>query len=105
MDAINQDLLKNKEVLEEINRHRWIESEKTGHDIGFEAAAQDWLNRFSTKWMQYHFPQKSQQLQPQKQQQPPKIKSVSEKTTAKEKVQSPQAAPNGRKTRRASSYF
>ena len=50
-------LLENKEVIEEINRHLWIESEKAGHDIGFEKAAEDWLTRFSSAWIKYHMPQ------------------------------------------------
>ena len=87
MEAINQELLKNKEVVEEINRHRWLESEKAGRDIGFESAAQDWLNRFSKAWMQFHFPQKTKEPLPKTQ-----------------KTQKPEPA-NARKTRRASSYY
>ena len=52
----NTKLLKNRKVIEEINRHRWIESEKAGHDIGFEKASMDWLERFSKAWMDYHMP-------------------------------------------------
>ena len=52
----NKKLLKNKKVIEEINRHRWIESEKSGEDIGFEKASTDWLEKFSKAWMQYHMP-------------------------------------------------
>ena len=51
-------LLKDRRVVEEINRHLWIESEKAGYDIGFEKAAADWLERFSQAWMQYHMPQR-----------------------------------------------
>ena len=43
--------------MEEINRHLWIESEKVGHDIGFENAARDWMSRFSQVWMEYHNPE------------------------------------------------
>ena len=53
------DLLKDKRVVEEINRHLWIESERAGHDIGFENAASDWLQRFSTVWMEYHMPKQT----------------------------------------------
>lgn len=49
-------LLENKNVIEEINRHLWIESEKAGYDIGFEKAAQDWLTRFSNDWVKYNMP-------------------------------------------------
>jgi len=53
-----EKLLKNKNVIEEINRHRWIESERAGHDIGFDNASIDWLDRFSKAWMQYHMPKR-----------------------------------------------
>ncbi|MCK5081965.1 MAG: hypothetical protein KAR31_03580 [Candidatus Omnitrophica bacterium] len=54
----NGKLLKNKKAVEEINRHRWIESEKAGHDIGFETASVDWLEKFSAAWMDYHMPKR-----------------------------------------------
>jgi len=54
----SQKLLKNKKVIEEINRHRWIESERAGHDIGFESASAQWLEKFSKAWMQYHMPKR-----------------------------------------------
>jgi len=53
MTTNNKHLLKNKKAVEEINRHRWIESEKAGYDIGFETASLDWLERFSAAWMQW----------------------------------------------------
>lgn len=53
-----KELLKDKRVIEEINRHLWIESEKAGHDIGFEKAAEDWLKRFSMEWVKYNMPEK-----------------------------------------------
>ena len=53
-----EKLLKDRRVVEEINRHLWLESEKAGYDIGFENAAEDWLKRFSKAWMDYHLPQK-----------------------------------------------
>jgi len=56
--ATNKKLLKNKKVIEEINRHRWIESEKAGHDIGFDNASTQWLEEFSKAWMQYHMPKR-----------------------------------------------
>lgn len=33
----------NTEVKEEILKHKWIESEKTGKDIGLKQARRDWL--------------------------------------------------------------
>ena len=35
---------------EEILRHKWIESEKTGHDIGFEKALLDWIVKYRSTW-------------------------------------------------------
>ena len=35
---------------EEILRHKWIESEKVGHDIGFEHALTDWIIKHRAKW-------------------------------------------------------
>ncbi len=35
---------------EEILRHKWIESEKAGHDIGFERALLDWILKYRSAW-------------------------------------------------------
>ena len=35
---------------EEILRHKWIESEKAGHDIGFERALLDWIVKYRSAW-------------------------------------------------------
>ena len=35
---------------DEILRHKWIESEKAGHDIGFERALTDWIMKHRSKW-------------------------------------------------------
>ena len=35
---------------EEILRHKWIESEKVGYDIGFERALTDWIIKHRSKW-------------------------------------------------------
>ena len=35
---------------EEIMKHKWIESEKAGHDIGFERALTDWIVKYRSKW-------------------------------------------------------
>ena len=34
----------------EILKHKWIESEKLGYDIGFERALTDWIMRHRSKW-------------------------------------------------------
>jgi len=51
------DVLKNSSLYrefqaerEEILKHKWIESEKAGHDIGFERALTDWIVKHRSKW-------------------------------------------------------
>jgi len=51
------DLLKNSSLYrefqaerEEILRHKWIESEKAGHDIGFERALTEWIIKHRSSW-------------------------------------------------------
>ncbi len=51
-DLVKESLLY-KEFLaerEEILRHKWIESEKAGHDIGFEKALLDWIVKHRSAW-------------------------------------------------------
>lgn len=51
------DLLKNSSLYrefqaerEEILKHKWIESEKVGRDIGFEHALTDWIIKHRSNW-------------------------------------------------------
>ena len=37
---------------EEILRHKWLESEKAGRDVGFEWALLDWNFHHRTNWRQ-----------------------------------------------------
>jgi hypothetical protein len=53
----DSDLLKNSSLYrefmaerEEILKHKWIESEKAGCDIGFERALTDWIIKHRTTW-------------------------------------------------------
>lgn len=55
--STGDDLLKNSTLYkefqaerEEILKHKWIESEKAGHDIGFERALTDWIIKHRSKW-------------------------------------------------------
>lgn len=55
--STGDDLLKNSTLYkefqaerEEILKHKWIESEKVGYDIGFERALTDWIIRHRSKW-------------------------------------------------------
>ena len=57
VDDKSEELLKKsalyKEFLaerEEILRHKWLESEKAGHDIGFERALLDWIVKHRSNW-------------------------------------------------------
>lgn len=38
------------EEREEILRHKWLESEKAGKDIGFEKALLDWVRHHRKDW-------------------------------------------------------
>ncbi len=35
---------------EEILRHKWLESERLGYDIGFERALLDWIRKHREDW-------------------------------------------------------
>ncbi len=55
-----EDLLRNSTLYrefqaerEEILKHKWIESEKAGYDIGFERALTDWILKHRSKWRAY----------------------------------------------------
>ena len=61
-----RDLLKDKRVIEEINRHLWIESQKAGYSIGIERATDEWLRLYADGWMKYHMPKKFAALQVKK---------------------------------------
>lgn len=57
MDKLLQNSALYKEFLrerEEILKHKWIESEKAGHDVGFEWALLDWNFHHRTAWKNDH---------------------------------------------------
>lgn len=37
---------------DEILKHKWIESEKAGYDVGFEYALTDWIIKHRSTWRQ-----------------------------------------------------
>jgi hypothetical protein len=37
---------------EEVMKHKWLESEKVGYDIGFSKALIDWTIKFKTTWFE-----------------------------------------------------
>ena len=51
-----RELLKDKRVIEEINKHLWIESQKAGYSIGIERATDEWLRLYAVGWMRYNMP-------------------------------------------------
>ena len=59
MEIDAKKLLRDKQVIAEINRHKWLESEIAGYDIGFQAAADDWLKNHAAAWITYHLKKKS----------------------------------------------
>jgi len=42
-----------KEEIRQIQIHKWIESEKAGRDIGHNAAALDWINKYAKSFREY----------------------------------------------------
>ena len=54
MPITSSELLKDRDILNEINRYKWLESEKAGSDIGFERASREWINTYSTQYLTQH---------------------------------------------------
>jgi hypothetical protein len=54
MPSALEYILRNKRVKSEIERYKWIESEKAGYDIGFQVAARDWLELYGVAWLRKH---------------------------------------------------
>ena len=55
--STNEGLLKNSSLYreflaerEEILRHKWLESEKVGIDVGFEEALTGWMVKHRSEW-------------------------------------------------------
>lgn len=53
----SDELLKNSSLYreflaerEEVLRHKWLESEKVGVDVGFEEALTDWMVKHRSEW-------------------------------------------------------
>ena len=59
---IFKELLNDKRVIEEINRHLWIESQKAGYSIGCERATDEWLRLHAEGWMRYNMPERYARL-------------------------------------------
>ena len=58
MDALGfLRLLDDLRVAAEIERYKWIESEKVGRDIGRERAALEWIKAYGCIWLKILKPQ------------------------------------------------
>jgi hypothetical protein len=49
-----EDLLTSVEVWQEIERYKWIESERLGYDIGLDEAVKKWTRRYADAWFRHH---------------------------------------------------
>jgi hypothetical protein len=57
---VDNDFMHNSSVYKEflaerneILKHKWIESEKVGNDIGFEKALLDWIRKHRSNWRNF----------------------------------------------------
>jgi len=41
------------EEREEVLKHKWLESEKKGYDIGYSTALIDWIIKYRKNWRNY----------------------------------------------------
>jgi hypothetical protein len=56
-------LLDDRRVVDEIERYKWIESEKLGKDIGRERAAMEWIRAYGEIWLKLNKPLEYKQMQ------------------------------------------
>jgi hypothetical protein len=47
---------------QEILKHKWYESEKAGHDIGFDRALTDWTIKHGSEWLKRWKQEKQESL-------------------------------------------
>jgi hypothetical protein len=47
-------LLDDFRVIEEIERYKWIESERLGRDIGEKQASLEWIRSYGCHWLKIH---------------------------------------------------
>jgi len=65
MHELVQNSLLYRELMaerEEILRHKWIESEKVGRDVGFDLAVIDWRLRYRSQWRKWRQAQRPSAL-------------------------------------------
>jgi hypothetical protein len=46
--------LQDESAVREILKHKWLESQKKGQDIGFVTAALDWITKYGEGWQKHH---------------------------------------------------
>jgi hypothetical protein len=97
-----EELLRIPQVIEEIKRHLWIESEQAGYDIGFDNAADDWIKKYSIDWLKYYMPEKLEQ--PKSKSEEPEKKDQKEESAKKETAKKETAVPKKAVKRSAKSY-
>jgi len=94
-------LLKDKRVIEEINKHLWIESQKAGYSIGIERATDEWIRLYAEGWLKYNKPEKYNETRTKKnsakRQAPAKRVKAKKATKTRPKKQS--SSKKGRKQR------
>jgi len=49
----NYSFLNDTLAIHEIRKHKWLESEKQGQEIGFATAALDWIRKYGQQWYLY----------------------------------------------------
>lgn len=82
-----RSLLKDKRVIEEINKHLWIESQKAGYSIGIERATDEWLKLYAESWLKYHEPVQYKEVRTKKKAaKAPQKKSAPKKKAVKKSV-------------------
>ncbi len=47
--------LNDDDAVKEIRDHKWLESEKSGQEVGFATAAYDWINKYGEEWLSSRF--------------------------------------------------
>ena len=52
--------LRDELALMEIRKHKWLESEKSGQEVGFATAAVDWVHKYGELWKQHRFGKNSE---------------------------------------------
>ena len=58
MKSVQYSFLQDPEALSEIRKHKWLESEKIGEEVGFATAALDWINKYGHAWLSWKHRQK-----------------------------------------------